>query len=106
MTSEVRSRLKHDGDQVMDGQVGQNVNVPPGLPPQAIPPQLPGGIRMPHAAQPPIDPAVLDKGRLALRDLPRYNRTGTWRSFAFKFSFCLDSYDAFRPGDDFMKKPC
>ena len=60
---------------------------------------------MPPAAQPPIDPAVLDKGRLALRDLPKFDRSGTWRSFAVEFSFWLDSYDAFRCGDDFIKKP-
>ena len=69
-----------DGDQVMDGQVGQNVgqnaNAYPGIPREAIPPLLPGGAQMPPAAQPPIDPAVLDKGRLALRDLPRFDRTG------------------------------
>ena len=59
---------------------------------------------MPTAAQPPIDPAVLDKGRLALRDLPKFDRTGTWRSFTVEFSFWLDGYDAFRCGDDFTKK--
>ena len=100
--------MDNDGDQVMDGQVGQNlgqnVNIPAAIPPQAIPPLLPGGIRMPPAAQPPIDPAVLDKGRLALRDLPKFDRSGTWRSFAVEFSFWLDSYDIFRCGDDFMKK--
>ena len=97
-----------DGDQVMDGQVGQNVgqnaNAYPGIPREAIPPLLPGGAQMPPAAQPPIDPAVLDKGRLALRDLPRFDRTGTWRAFSNEFSFWLDSYDAYRCGDDFMKK--
>ena len=34
---------------------------------------------MPPAAQPPIDQDVLDQGRLALRDLPRYDRTGTYK---------------------------
>ena len=98
--------MDNDGDQVMDGQVGQNVNVQAAnpIPPEAIPPLLPGGIQMPPAAQPPIDPAVIDKGCYALRDLPKFDRTGTWRSFAVEFSFWLDSYNIYRCGDDFMKK--
>ena len=76
--------MKDQGD-----QVEQDVHA--GLPPQAIPPLLPGGVSMPPAAQPPIDPQVLDKGRLALKDLPKYNRLGTWRTFALEFSMWLDS---------------
>ena len=85
--------MDNNGDQVIDGQVGQNVgqnvNVPAGIPPQAIPPLLPGEIRMSPAAQPPIDPAVLDKGRLTLRHLPKFDRTGTWHSFAVELIFWL-----------------
>ena len=56
--------MDNDGDQVMEGQVGQNVHIQAAnpIPPEAIPPLLPGGIQMPPAAQPPIDPAVIDKG--------------------------------------------
>ena len=46
----------------------------------------------------------MDKERLALKYLPKYDQTGTWRTFALEFSMWLESYDAYGCGDDFMKK--
>ena len=59
---------------------------------------------MPAAAAEPIDPQILRDARRSLVSLPKYERSGTWRTFLLEFFSSMDAKSIYDARDQFIKK--